>query len=229
MTSIRIQYFSDILCVWAYIAERRVTELVNTFGNQIEIEPRFCSVFPNARGKIEANWKDRGGYDGFSRHLSEVATKFPHVAMSDRLWLDTRPRTSASAHLFIKAVEAIEHDDRAEPAPYLERISTITGSALRRAFFADARDISDWREHRSIARELGIDYDRVRDKIISSEAVAALATDMNLAQEQGIKGSPTFVMNNGRQKLFGNVGYRLLEVNVEELLRNETEGEASWC
>jgi hypothetical protein len=35
-------------------------------------------------------------------------------------------------------------------------------------------------------------------------------------------------MNDGRQKLFGNVGYRLLEANVQELLRTPA-GEASWC
>jgi hypothetical protein len=32
----------------------------------------------------------------------------------------------------------------------------------------------------------------------------------------------------GRQKLFGNVGYRLLEANVQELLRAPKD-EASWC
>ncbi len=36
-------------------------------------------------------------------------------------------------------------------------------------------------------------------------------------------------MNHGRQKLFGNVGYRLLEANVEELLRGASPSEASWC
>ena len=41
--------------------------------------------------------------------------------------------------------------------------------------------------------------------------------------------SPTFIMNEGRQKLFGNVGYRGLEANVGELLRSAPEDEASWC
>jgi len=36
-------------------------------------------------------------------------------------------------------------------------------------------------------------------------------------------------MNDGRQKLFGNVGYRLLEANVQELRRRPAKDEASWC
>ena len=76
---------------------------------------------------------------------------------------------------------------------------------------------------------MGIDYRAVDEKIRSSEAVARLAVDSALSQKNGIAGSPTFVMNDGRQKLFGNVGYRLLEANVQELLRRTPENEASWC
>ena len=60
-------------------------------------------------------------------------------------------------------------------------------------------------------------------------ALAALAIDYGQATDNGIAGSPTFLMNEGRQKLFGNVGYRLLEANVQELLRHPKEDEASWC
>ena len=58
--------------------------------------------------------------------------------------------------------------------------------------------------------------------------MAALMHDYQLAREYQIKGSPTFVMNEGRQVLFGNVGYRVLRTNIEELL-NKPASEASWC
>ena len=100
---------------------------------------------------------------------------------------------------------------------------------MRDAFFAEALDISDWHVHRDIAAQIGIDYGDVDRKIRDSEAFAQLAVDYNLSQKDGIEGSPTFVMNDGRQKLFGNVGYRLLDANVQELLRRAPENEASWC
>jgi len=134
--------------------------------------------------------------------------------------------------LFLKAVELIElseQEQASKPLPYLDRLSTRTAWGIRLAFFASAKDISDWRVHKEIAERMGIDYRAVDEKIRSSEAVARLAVDSALSQKNGIAGSPTFVMNDGRQKLFGNVGYRLLEANVQELLRRTPENEASWC
>ena len=40
--------------------------------------------------------------------------------------------------------------------------------------------------------------------------------------------SPSLVLNEGRQHLNGNVGYRLIEANVHELLCNPDE-EMNWC
>ena len=232
MSPVLISYYSDVLCIWAYAAERRIEQLAQTFGDKITIDAHFCSVFPDAWRKIDDKWRARGGFEGFNRHINEVAQQFPHIDVHDRLWLETRPRTSASAHLFLKAVEIIERDRSAGDinlTPYLDRISTRAAWEVRSAFFASARDISDWRVHKEIAERIGIDYGAVNEKIQSSEAVAQLAADYDMSQRHGVEGSPTFIMNDGRQKLFGNVGYRLLEANVQELLRGASETEASWC
>ena len=180
MPPVRISYYSDVLCIWAYVAQRRIEQLAHDFGNEISIEAHFCSVFPDAWGKIEEKWKERDGFEGFNQHLNDVGRKFPHIDVHDRLWLETRPRTSASPHLFLKAIEIIERDvigNDPKPQPYLDRISTRAAWEVRRAFFASARDISDWKVHREIADRLGIDYGMVYDKIRSSEAVAQLAVD----------------------------------------------------
>ncbi|MES2340473.1 MAG: hypothetical protein V4597_02250 [Pseudomonadota bacterium] len=39
-----------------------------------------------------------------------------------------------------------------------------------------------------------------------------------------IQGSPSFVLNDGRQKLYGDVGFRILEA-----MRAPTPTQASWC
>jgi predicted DsbA family dithiol-disulfide isomerase len=221
MSPVRISYYSDVLCIWAYAAQRRLEQLLKEFGDEVVIETHFCSVFPDAWGQIEKKWKERGGFEGFNKHLNEIALQFPHIDVHERLWLDTRPRTSASAHLFLKAIEIIERDAGGrDPVPlaYLDRISTRAAWEVRCTFFASAKDISDWRIHSEIADRLGIDYAMVDERIRSSEAVALLASDYNLSQKNGVVGSPTFIMNDGRQKLFGNVGYRLIEANVQELL-----------
>lgn len=228
MTPVRISYYSDILCIWAYAADRRIEQLAKTFQGDVDIEARYCSIFPDAWRKIEENWQTRGGFEGFSQHLNKVAERFPHVEVHDRLWIDVRPRTSASAHVFLKALQIIEAEN-GKPLQYLDRPSMRAASELRKAFFANAKDISDRSIHIDISGAVGIDYDLVDEKIRSSEAIAQLAHDHSLSQKNGVDVSPTIIMNDGRQKLFGNVGYRLLEANVQELLRNPSVGDASWC
>lgn len=83
--------------------------------------------------------------------------------------------------------------------------------------------------HDETADRLGIDYGAVDGKIRSSEADAQLAVDDQLSQKNGAVGSSTFILNDGRQKLYGNIGYRLLEANVDELLNKPAANEASWC
>jgi len=232
MSRVQISYYSDVLCIWAYAAQHRIEQLARKFNNDISINAHFCSVFPDAWGKIEDSWKSRGGFEGFNRHINDIAQKFPDIEVDEHLWLETRPRTSASAHLFLKAIELIEREETGTvttPQPYLERISTRAAWEVRRAFFASAKDISDWQVLMDIAEGLGLDCGQIDKKIRSSEAVAKLAADYDLSQKHGVEGSPTFLMNDGRQKLFGNVGYRLIEANVQELLHTPTGDEASWC
>jgi predicted DsbA family dithiol-disulfide isomerase len=185
---------------------------------------RFCSVFGDAHNKVETTWGPKGGFEGFNAHLREVAEKFPHIELSEAVWKDVRPHTSSAAHLFLKAVMLVEGDEGLPEARFLDAVW-----AMRHAFFAEGRDVSAWGTHEEIAEGLGIDFPRVEAKIRSGEAMAFLDADLKLGQELGVAGSPTFVMNEGRQKLFGNVGYRLIEANLEELLRQPKGNEASWC
>ncbi|NOQ90923.1 MAG: disulfide bond formation protein DsbA, partial [Gammaproteobacteria bacterium] len=43
--TIKIEYFSDVLCIWAYSGQVRMDELKCEFGEQIEIEYRFVPIF----------------------------------------------------------------------------------------------------------------------------------------------------------------------------------------
>jgi len=59
-------------------------------------------------------------------------------------------------------------------------------------------------------------------------ANAALASDNEAASAMNIQGSPSFVLNEGRQKLYGQVGYRILEANIQALRRAQPADQAGW-
>jgi len=218
-TPVTIAYFSDILCIWAYVAQIRLDEIGNQFRDDVETSYRFCSVFGNAADKISRAWADKGGFEGFNRHLKEIGHQFGHIEVHPDVWLATRPASSDSAHLFIKAMQLLETDGAIGPTALGGAASVEFIWRLRCAFFRECRDVSTRQVQRDIADQIGIRPDLVEARIDSGAAFAALAADR---QE-------TFVLNEGRQKLYGNLGYRVIEANVRELLRTPRAGEMSWC
>lgn len=224
LKTVPVVFFSDLLCLWAYIAELRVDAIRAEYGDQAPFEYRFCSVFGDTARKIAAAWGDKGGYAGFNAHLREAAAQFPEVEVSPDIWLSVTPASSSSAHLFLKAIHLDAGAGGCAPGAF-----ETTVRALRRAFFVDARDIARWEVQCAIGREAGIDLARVKSLIDDGSAFAALSSDYQDATALGVQGSPTFVLNEGRQKLYGNVGFRILDANIQELLRAPQAGQASWC
>jgi predicted DsbA family dithiol-disulfide isomerase len=215
---VRIDYFSDVLCVWAYLTQVRIDEVVAHFGSAVEIAHRACSVFGDTARKIGEGWRQRGGYEGFNAHLLEIAARFDHIHIHPDVWLSVRPPTSESAHLAIAAAGLWERD----AAPRL-------AWRVRRAFFEECRDVARRDVQCALAEEVGIPPAEISARIGSGEAFAALAADHQERDRLRVEGSPTFVLNEGRQKLYGNVGYRVIEANVQELLRAPEGEAASWC
>ena len=226
---VEITYFSDVLCIWAYAAQARIDAVKDAFGDAVRIDHRFCSVFADTPGKIAAAWKDKGGHAGFNAHLRQVAGMFPHIEVHPGIWLQTRPLTSASAHLFMKAVQQWDRkaagQEGRSAAGHFDQVLW----AFRCAFFRDNRDIARWDIQCEIAEAHGVDIGAIEESIHSGSAFARLAADYQDADKMRIEGSPSFVLNEGRQKLYGNIGFRLLEANIQELLRAPRGDEASWC
>jgi predicted DsbA family dithiol-disulfide isomerase len=100
--------------------------------------------------------------------------------------------------------------------------------ALRRAFFVELVDISNQQRLFEVAEQAGVDIAKLQQVLDSGTAHAQLAADLAAATQSAVRASPTMTFNEGRQVLAGNVGYRVLEANIRELLRNPTD-QQSWC
>ncbi len=220
MNPIELTYFSDVLCIWAYVAQVRVDEVKATFGEQVRIRYRFVSVFGDARHKLETNWKDRGGAAGYNEHVLDIAKRFPHITVRPDIWMETQPASSASPHLFLSAL--------LEQQGSSQQFEDVMW-AFRRAFFEDGEDIAHRDVQQRLARVCGVDVGAVEERILTGTAFARLQADYQEAERLRIEGSPTFVLAGGRQKLYGNVGFRIIEANLNELLREPSPEQASWC
>jgi predicted DsbA family dithiol-disulfide isomerase len=230
--TIRISYVSDVLCIWAYVAEARLDQLRKEFGSSIELEYRFIPIFGATRYRIAEGWKDRGGYSGFGEHVREVAKGFPHVTVSEDVWTKVAPTTSSTAHETLCAARLLVEDGIADSVRHDDLCGrTVFEEAtwqVRRAFFEHARDISDRGVLLDLLGEVGLPPSAIEAKLKSGEAMAELCRDIELRDEYKIEGSPTYYLNQGRQKLYGNVGYRVVSANLRELLERPGH-QASWC
>lgn len=223
MTKISLDYFTDVLCIWAYVAQIRLDELKQEFGTQIEVNEHFITLFGNTDKRIAIGWKEKGGFDGFHQHVMHVAAQFPHLKINPNVWKSCRPTSSANSHLFLKATQLLVTENKVSHDDFQKIIWHI-----RSAFFQDAKDISDIKILRELAQEISLPVGLIQEKIDNGLAIAALCSDMEMREQYKLEGSPTYLLDNGRQKLYGNVGYRILEANVQELLE-KPEGIASWC
>ncbi len=215
---ITIDYYTDLLCVWAWIAQARLEEVHRQWGDQVSVRHRYVDIFGDSHSKIPAQWGEADGFAKFGAHVASAAAKFEHCHVNSDIWTRTRPRSSLQAHLLLKGVEILGGQAAVE----------AMALRIRRAFFVDARDIGDMELLLELAAEEHLDRQALRGVLRDGRAMAALGSDLRAAADQGVRGSPTWVLNEGRQLLYGNVGYRILSANIEELLKHPG-AEASWC
>jgi predicted DsbA family dithiol-disulfide isomerase len=231
---IKVEYFSDILCIWAYIAQIRIDTLKKQYSEDIDIEYRFMPLFGSAINKIEKIWEPKGGFTGYNDHIKTICKEFDHFEIHPEVWLKVRPKTSASCHYVIKSLQLIEKQGVISPESQ-EKFNgrSVTEEVIwrfREAFFKELLDISSRDCQFNILEELEIPVDAVIDNLKKGDAISKLFDDFSQKENYNIIGSPSLVMNSGRQILYGNVGYRLIESNIHELLNSDSQLKcASWC
>ena len=183
-----IDYYSDVLCVWAWIAQRRLEELKEEWGGQIELRHHYLNLFGDTRTRMEKQWCDRNGFEGFNRHVQDAAAPYENAPINSGVWMEVRPKTSLNAHLVLKACELAYGADR----------STDLALLIQQSFFIDCVDVGIQSNVLLLAEQSGLDVQTLKGLIEDGEASALLMDDYKTAAELNIKGSPTWMMNQGR-------------------------------
>ncbi len=196
----------------------RLEELNRQWAGKVTIRHCFLDIFGDSHSKILKQWGETDGFEEFGAHVVKSAAAFENLEVNPDIWTKVRPRSSLQAHLFLKAVALVTGEALVEPVAL----------RIRQAFFSEARDINDYSTLIECAEAENIDEKLLKSALRDGGAMAALSNDQRNANALGMRGSPTWVLNEGRQLLYGNVGYRILDANIEELARHPGL-EASWC
>lgn len=223
MKQIKISHYSDVLCVWAYVSQIRMDELTDNFGENVEIDYYFFSVFGNALEKLNTGWRKRGGLEAYSKHVKKIVTDFGHLEVHPDVWIKNAPHSSLPSHLYLCAAQLAEKNEVIEAGSF----NKLTWK-IRESFFTGGKDISNTTVINEILEEQGLPLAEFEKIISNGEAHAVVCKHMHNALDNNVRSSPTLTFNEDRQRLTGNVGYRILEANIRELLERP-EDQQTWC
>lgn len=223
MTTIRISHYSDILCIWAYIGQIRVDELLRHFTDQVTVNYCLFPVFGATHEKIKTVWGDRGGAKAYNKHVLDISELFDHIPVHQDIWVKNIPHSSLPAHHFLFATLLLEQEEKVAQGSFV-----LLTKAIRQAFFVDLKDVSNTEVLASLIEETNLPLHGVLQKINTGQAFAAMSIDMQKAQKLAINSSPTMLFNENRQRLAGNVGYRIIEANIRELI-DKPNVQQTWC
>jgi predicted DsbA family dithiol-disulfide isomerase len=216
--SLTITYYSDVLCIWAYSAKIKIDEMKKQFGNKIALEYRYTPLFVNMHSMLEKNWADKGGLQGYNKMMHKLSGMFPYVEIHPEIGLKNLPHSSASCHQFLKAINLLEQRGEIKSDDAQNTLLEQADWQIRLGYFRDAQDVSQTSQLMSIAEQLKIPGNSIETLLSNGEAMAALASCTTDDKQKLIEGSPSFVLNEGRQKLYGNIGYHIIEANISALL-----------
>jgi predicted DsbA family dithiol-disulfide isomerase len=216
--------FTDILCGHCYFADARFEQLKADFGDQVHLTYHFHATFGDVRRKIDHSGKSDSEYGAMVR---DVADRFDHVTVHPDIFRKNIPSSSIPSHLYLRAVKLLEDEGAIERGDDAQSPFERMMWELRLAFFRDLVDVSQRKVLDEIADRLGIPTGEVARAIDDGRAFADLNHDAKLTRSFNVQMTPALVLNEGRQVLNGNVGYRVIEANIRELLSNHP-AELSW-
>ena len=223
MITVDIDHYSDVLCVWAYISQVRMQQLRSDFPDVVDLTYHYFSVFGDIASKMDVQWAQRGGIAAYADHVHDVASGFEHLDIHTDVWRDNVPSSSMPAHLYLCAAAELEAEDQVHTGAQ-QRLDSI----IRTAFFEYNLDVSDNDTRIQLVDQALLPVDMVIAKMKQGKAHARLHSCIQKASDAGVSTSPTLVFNEGRQMLAGNVGYKLIEANVRELLEPGADNQG-WC
>ena len=184
----KVAIYSDIACPWCYIGKRRFERALADFPGREEIEVVFRPfqldphapetaepMLPNLERKFGPRTRE------MVRHVSELAKR-------EGLEFDYERGLAVNTFTAHRLLWLAEHD-------YGPEVQRALGDALFAAHFERGGDVGDAAQLTELARQVGMDRERVASFLASDEGSAEVRAEMSQAHALGITAVPTFVFD----------------------------------
>jgi predicted DsbA family dithiol-disulfide isomerase len=196
-------YWTDPLCIWAYVAQSKLEALLAGSSSPLQVIHRIVPVFGSIPQRFATGSWSADGPEGRVRKTRDVAVKFGHEEVSGEIWVSDPPASSWPVGAAIKAVFAAEGAGECAPG---------SGPAyqwrLRQALFAENRNVARRAVQLEVAEDCQISRSSLEGRLDDGSAMA----------------EPTYVFDGARETLYGNVPLALIRSTVEILIDDGAPG-----
>jgi predicted DsbA family dithiol-disulfide isomerase len=190
---IAVEVFSDIVCPWCFIGERRFQRAVAELATDpdfpgldyvfrpFQLDPRAPKTGVPA---VDAYARKFGGPDGAAAVIARVTTAAAEEGLEFHLDRAIRTNTADAHRLLWWALQTAGPDAQ-----------HLLAEQLMLAYFTDGEDIGDPDVLARRAASCGLDPGRARELLAEEKGLEALAVGLRRAAELGITAVPTFVVD----------------------------------
>lgn len=206
-------YWSDPMCIWAFVAQRKLDALLERHGAVLAVDYRVVPVFGSVPERFARGVWAKGGVEGRVEATARIAAEHGHPEVTGEVWRTDAPASSWAASAPIVAALRAEAEGVLAPgagAAFLRR--------SRAAMFVENRNVARRAVQLELAEELGLPRPPIEQRLDDGSALAALWEDHQERERLKIQGSPTYVFDGGRAMLYGNFDEAVLTATVETLV-----------
>ncbi|MDH5491316.1 MAG: hypothetical protein OEY14_05130, partial [Myxococcales bacterium] len=112
MMPVRFSYWSDPLCIWAFVGQKKLDDLLEEFGDRFEVVYRVVPVFGSVSWRFREGAWARDGIEGRVRKTREIALANGHPEVQGEVWARSTPSSSWAPGAAIKAVFSLEAEGK---------------------------------------------------------------------------------------------------------------------
>jgi predicted DsbA family dithiol-disulfide isomerase len=216
---IKIDVVSDVVCPWCYIGKRRLEKAIAQVADQVDVELEYHPFELNPDMPLEGrNQKEyltrkfgsEVKYQQIVEHVTDVAAQEGLKFDFEKQVISPNTRNAHRLIWFAK-----KHGKQIEMK-----------EALMKAYFEQGIDLTKMENLTSIATQVGIDPEKIKSFLSSTEGMVEVTTSEMQNAQRGISGVPFYIINNQ----YGVSGAQPSEVFARALLEisaeNTTAGEA---
>jgi len=185
---LQIDIVSDVVCPWCYIGKRRIENAL-ALAPEVPVEIHWRPFFLNPWVPREGISREQylttkfGSVEAYKGIAGRVVAAAEEEGLTYRPDLVRRQPNTVDCHRLIHWAGRDSSGDK----------SAAMKQRLMELYFRDGGDLTDIDVLVQAASEVGMDAERVRQRLATDEDVELISAEAKDAADKGISGVPTFV------------------------------------